>query len=567
MAFILNNVQYRIPSIIRIGFVVRLYRPFFLLSVMFLAFMPLPRAYASPVTVTITPTSQAVLQTSLASYTIGLSTGAKNAYRLSLSGLVGSTAFSFSSNPLSTPGGTGSTTLTIDTSSTPLYCPGSYSFTVSASNSTSSPVPATPGDSNSASATLTVVQVGPPLAVTVTTDKSTYRIGDTVTISLTANRPAEGLLTISGPSGSPSTFSYIFYGPSYTLTKTLTVNTIGRYSVNFQADDFCSGFSSASASFEVTPDTYDVSIALDGVPAQYSAQVTVDNQQQGTIGGGEIKKLTFKLDTTHTVTVDQYVKGDAGVQYFAAQNTWTVSSAGSHTFEYETQYLLTVVTDPEGITDVTGGGWYKAGTSVQTNQVPGAVPGPAGTQYAFQGWVVDGAAQSGNGVTLTMDKPHKAVATYQTQYQLLLDSPYGNPQGQGYYAAGSTATFSVSTPWGFPVQQIFVRYEGDYTGTSPQGSITMDKPKLIHAVWSTSYLPLIALIVIAAVVVGGLLFWRSRRAPAPETKPTPTAPSDETAVTAESVKCDKCGTENSVDQKFCTNCGEKLVHHRKHHTS
>lgn len=543
----------------------RLYRPLFLLGVMVLAFVLLPRAYASPVTVSISPPNQAVLQTSLASYTIGLSTGAKNAYTLSLSGLVGGAPYHFSSNPVSTPGGSGSTTLTIDTSSTPLYCPGSYSFTVSASNSTSSPVPATPGDSGTSSATLTVVQVGPPLGVTLTTNKPTYRIGDIVTISLTANRPAEGLLTISSPSGAPSTFSYIFYGPSYTLTKTLTVNTIGRYTVNFQADDFCSGFSSASATFEVTPDTYDVNISLDGVPAQYSAQVSVDNQQQGTIGGAEIKKLTFKLDTTHTLTVDQYVKGDAGVQYFASQNTWTTSSAGSHTFKYETQYQFTVATDPVAITDVTGGGWYKAGTNVQTNQVPGIVPGTAGTQYAFQGWVVDGVARSGNGITLTMDMQHTAVATYQTQYQLLIDSPYGNPQGQGYYAAGSTATFSASTPWGFPVQQIFVRWEGDYTGTSPQGSLTMDTPKVIHAVWSTSYLPLIALIVAAAAVVGGLLFWRSRRRPAPETKPTPTPV--EGGEAAENIKCDKCGTENSADQKFCTNCGEKLVHHGKQHTS
>lgn len=500
----------------------------------------------------------------MASYTVGISSGAKNAYRLSFSGLVAGAPYSFSSNPVSTPGGTGSTTLSIDTSSTPLYCPGVYSFTVTATNSTSMPTPASPGDSSSGSATLTVVQVGPPLAVTVTANKATYRIGETVTVTMTANRPGEGILTITGPSGTPSTFPYTFgYGPTYALVKTFTVNSIGRYNVNFQADDFCSGFSSASTTFDVTPDTYEVSVSLNGVPAQYSAQLSVDNQAQGTISGSEIKKISFKLDTTHTLTVDQYVKGDAGVQYFAAQNSWTVNSGGSHTFSYETQYLLTVATDPAGITSVGGGGWYKAGTSVQINPVPGSVQGPAGTQFAFQAWQVNGAAQPGNGITLTMDKPYTAIATYQTQYQLLIDSPYGTPQGQGYYTAGSTASFSVSTPSGFPIQQIFVRWEGDYTGSSPQGSITVDKPKVIHAVWSTSYIPLIAIIVVAAAVVGGLLFWRSRRAPAPVTKPTPTAPAGEDAVATELIKCDKCGTENSADQKFCTNCGEKLVHHKK----
>lgn len=537
-------------------------KPLFLLGVMIIAFVLLPHAYASPVTVSITPTTQAVPQISTASYSIGLSGAAKTAYKLSLSGLVAGSSYSFSSNPVSTPAGSGSSSLTFDTSNTPLYCPGTYSFTVSASNSTSGPTPIMPGDSGSDSGSLTVIPVGPPLAITVSTDKSAYRIGDTVTIALTANRPAEGQMIISSPSGTPVTFLYSFLAPTYSLTKTLTANSIGQWTVNFQADDFCSGFNSASAAFDVAPDTYDISISLDAVPAQYSSQVKVDSQQQGTIGGAEIKKLTFKVDTTHTVAVDQYVQGDAGVRYFASQNSWAVSSAGSHTFAYETQYLFTVVTDPDGITDVTGGGWYKAGTSVQTNQIPTTVPGSAGTQYAFKGWEVDGAAQSGNGISLTMDKPHTAVAKYETQYQLLIDSPYGNPKGQDYYAAGSTATFSVTTPWGFPVQQIFVKWQGDYTGTSPQGSTTMDKPKVIHAVWSTSYVPLIAVVIVGLAVVAGFLFWRKRKGPAPEKKPTPSAGVAE----AEGVKCASCGTENLAGQKFCTNCGEKLPKRGKHHT-
>lgn len=538
-------------------------KPVFLLAVMIVSLVLLPRAYALPVTVTISPTTQAVPQTSTASYSIGLSSGSKAAYKLSLSGFVSGASYSFSANPVSTPSGSGSSSLTIDTSSPPLYCPGIYSFTVSASNSTSAPTPGNPADSGSASASLTVVQVGPPLAITVSTDKSAYRTGDVATIAITANRPAEGQLIISSPSGSPATFLYTFIGPTYSLTKTLTVTAIGRWTVNFQADDFCSGFSSASASFDVTPDTYDASISLNGVPAQHSSQITIDNQAGGTIGGAEIKKLSFKVDTTHTVAVDQYVQGDAGVRYFAAQNSWTVSSTGSHTFEYETQYLFTVATDPDGITDVTGGGWYTAGTSVQTNQAPTIVPGSSGTQYAFKGWEVDSAAQSGNGISLTMDKPHKAVAKYETQYLLLVDSPYGNPQGQGYYAAGSTATFSVTTPSGFPVQQILVRWEGDYTGTSPQGSITMDKPKLIHAIWSTSYIPLIAVVVVAVAAVAAFLFWRKRKGPEPEKKPTPAADKEAPSGT---VKCVSCGTENPAGQKFCTNCGEKLASSRKHHT-
>lgn len=469
----------------------------FLLALVFLAFIP--NVHASPVTVSISPTSQAVPQGTSAAYTVSLSGALATAYSLSLSGLYGASA-SFGSNPISTPpgGGTGagSTTLSISTSNAPgLYCPGTYSFTVAARNSTDGTVPPPgsqpPGypnpDTGSASATITVIQVGPPLSVTVTTDKPAYRIGDKVTIVLSASRPAEGRLTISPPSGTPSTFDYqLIYG-SYSITRTLTANSIGHWTVTFQADDFCSGISSAQAAFDTTPDTYDVSISLNGVPPQYSAQIQVDGQPQGTIGGAEIKKLTFKIDTTHKISVDPNVAGDTGVRYYCAQNTFSVSSSGSTTFSYQTQYQFTVDTDPNGVAQVTGGGWFPAGTSVQTSQAPQTVTGGAGTQYVLKGWEVDGVLQSGNPATLTLDKARKAVAKYATQYQLVVDSPFGSPKGSGYYDAGSTAEFSVTSPVGFLVQQVFVKWEGDFTGTSPQGSITMDAPKIVHATWTTSY--------------------------------------------------------------------------------
>ena len=540
-------------------------------GVLILAVFFTPQVYASSVSVSITPTSQAVPQGTSAAYTVMLSGALATSYSLSASGLGGSGA-SASPNPVSTPPGggtgTGSSTLTIPTTGVPgFYCPGTYSFTVTATNVTDGTVPPPgsqpPGypnpDTASATASLTVVQVGPPLSVTVATDKPTYTVGGKVTVLISANRPAEGQLTISPPTGSPQIFPYSFiYGTSYTISKTLTANTIGHWVVTLQADDFCAGVASAQTSFDVSPSTYDVSINLNGVPPQYSAQLQIDGQSQGSVGGGEIKTLTFGIGTSHSISVDQYVTGDTGTRYYCAQNKLSISSAGTLTFSYQTQYQFTVNTDPTGITQVTGGGWFQAGTTVQTSQAPQSVPGSTGTQYAFKGWQVNGASQSGNPVTVTLDKPYTATAQYTTQYQLIVDSPYGNPQGSGFYDAGSTAQFSVTSPDGFPIQQIFVQWTGDYTGTSTQGSITMDKPHSVHAVWSTSYLPLIAIVLIAAAVVGGLLFWRSKRRPSPETKPTP-KPGQGAAGSAAALKCAKCGTENAPGQKFCTNCGEKFA--------
>lgn len=525
-----------------------------------------PYVYASPVTVSISPTTQAVQQGNSATFTVSLSSGAATSFLLSASGLSGSG--SFSPNPVATPpgGGSGSGTSTLSiptTGASGLYCPGSYSFTVTASNATDGPLPSPPGAQNpetgSATATLTVIQVGPPLSVTVATDRQTYTVGDTVTILISSNRPAQGRLTISPPGAAPSVFDYQLLSGSYTITKTLTASSVGHWTLSFQANDYCSGLSSAQAAFDVTPNTYDVSLSLSGVPSQYSAGLQVDGASAGTIGGGQIQKFTFKLNTSHTVSVDQYISGDTGVRFYCAQNTLNVTSTGSFTFSYQTQYQFTVQTDPNGITQVGGGGWFPAGTPVQTTQAPQTVPGGTGTQYAFKGWQLNGTPATGNPLSITLDKPYMAVAKYSTQYELVVNSPYGNPQGAGFYDAGTPAQFSVTTPSGFPLQQVFVQWQGDYTGTQPQGSITMTKPETVTALWTTSYLPLIAILVVAAAIVGGLLFWRSKRKPPPETKPTP-PPAETTSASpaAGTVKCSKCGTENSAGQNHCTECGQSL---------
>jgi len=88
----------------------------------------------------------------------------------------------------------------------------------------------------------------------------------------------------------------------------------------------------------------------------------------------------------------------------------------------------------------------------------------------------------------------------------------GNPQGGGYYDTGSTAQFSVTSPVGYLVQQVFVQWQGDYTGTSPQGSVTMNAPRTVTATWTTSYtnVYLAGGAVVALIVIGAILGMRRR---------------------------------------------------------
>ena len=513
------------------------------------------RVSGSPV-VLISPTSQSAPQASQASYTVSYSGGLLGAtYGFSLSGL---TSYRFS--PSTVSASSGSSTLVISTTNIPgLYCPGNYPFTVSVTNT------GAPGDTGSTSAYLSVFPVGPPLSVSVSTDESAYVQGDKIILQVTVTRPAEGTININPPSGPPTTIRFQTISARI-VTRTLTANQpYGTYTVSVAADDYCNSYSSASTTYSVGPNTYSMSIQLSGLPQQYSSNLQVDGQNQGTVSGSQTETLSFPVGTPHNITVDQYVTGGSGVRFYCAQNTVSVTSSGSLTFTYQTQYQLIVSTYPANVTQVSGGGWFNAGESAQTSQAPQNNTGTTGVQYVFRNWSIDGTPQTGNQVTVTMNGPHAAVANYTTQYLLTVNSPegLGNPKGGGYYDAGSTAKFSVTSPVGYLIQQVFVQWQGDYTGTSPQGSITMDRPHVVNAVWSTSYLPLIAVTIVAVAIVGGLLFWRSRRRPPLQTKPAPTSTTTTTpsvAVGTGAVKCDKCGAENPSDQKFCTNCGDKLKH-------
>ena len=181
--------------------------PALLVFIIFAAFMiPQGHSLIGGVNVTITPSSQVAPQLTVATYTVTVSDtfapGPADSFTLSVTGLPSGTGVSFSTNPVSVPSpGSTSTTLSINTGAYGSgYCPSTYSFTVTATDSSS--------NSGSGSASLVVTQVGPALSVTVSTDKSTYTVGEQVTILLSVTRYSEGTLTISPPSGTPQTFTY-----------------------------------------------------------------------------------------------------------------------------------------------------------------------------------------------------------------------------------------------------------------------------------------------------------------------------------------------------------------------
>jgi len=99
----------------------------------------------------------------------------------------------------------------------------------------------------------------------------------------------------------------------------------------------------------------------------------------------------------------------------ATTATFTINQVSSITWKWKTQYLLTVRTDPTGLSPQptrnpageagSGGWWYDNSTSVQLTAE--TVAG-----YDFLNWDVDTTPVSGNPITVLMNNPHTATAHY-----------------------------------------------------------------------------------------------------------------------------------------------------------
>jgi uncharacterized repeat protein (TIGR02543 family) len=104
-------------------------------------------------------------------------------------------------------------------------------------------------------------------------------------------------------------------------------------------------------------------------------------------------------------------------------------------------------------------------------------------------------------LSLTINQSYVVAFHYTPQYYLTVISQYGNPQGEGWYDAGSIATFSVTSPVGFIIQQVFTGWSGDSTATTTTATILMDNSKTVIANWRTDYTQLYAIITIAIVII------------------------------------------------------------------
>ncbi|MEM2945619.1 MAG: NosD domain-containing protein [Thermoproteota archaeon] len=177
---------------------------------------------------------------------------------------------------------------------------------------------------------------------------------------------------------------------------------------------------------------------------------------------------------------------------------------------------------------VTGSGWCEAGETMTITVGQTLIDHGNGTRRVFKGWFKDGSlAGSEQVLTLTVNEPEKIVARWDTEYEVAVASETGSVAGSGWYAAGETATVSISqtqTGKDFLANYVFEgwRTDGNIVSTSPTYSFTVDKPVRLVASWRTeTNIAMVGLIVGAPLIVVllAILILRRKRVALPPPPP------------------------------------------------
>ncbi|MCJ7423028.1 PKD domain-containing protein [Candidatus Bathyarchaeota archaeon] len=102
-----------------------------------------------------------------------------------------------------------------------------------------------------------------------------------------------------------------------------------------------------------------------------------------------------------------------------------VSASGAVVGNYDTQYYLTMATNPPGVNSPSGAGWFNTGTlaTISTDAFVDIIPGTS--RYRFNGWSTGDMTEIANPLTspttVLMDKGKTVTANYATQYNVTVN--------------------------------------------------------------------------------------------------------------------------------------------------
>jgi len=192
-------------------------------------------------------------------------------------------------------------------------------------------------------------------------------------------------------------------------------------------------------------------------------------------------------DTSHVILEHQLRLNDyqpLSGRTFNAK--WAHSFGGSVTLRMPTSNATVFIdgfpfqTDDRGITSVS----VPIGSA--TLQVPNQIASSSGGRLRFMSWSTLGSA---NPLSVALPSSLDLTANYTMEYKLTIQSPYGNSQGDGWYATGTNASFNVPAQLAYDnaTRRIFDHWGQDYASNLNQGWIIMNAPKNLQAYYVTQF--------------------------------------------------------------------------------
>ena len=382
---------------------------------------------------------------------------------------------------------------------------GTYSFTVTVTDSS------TPQFSSDESLSLVIAKGS---------FKSTITIGPGL-LSGQTRVFVEGV-QVASLSGGQSTQLKLDLGTSQTVSVDPVVSDPEKTNVRYRAQE---------TSLTISADSPHANF---NYHAEYEVDLRSDPTQASPIAGSGWYKAGYVLTISAPTPIDsaqdtQYRFSHwllpTGETITDSNFSLAVSAPGTITASYDTYYHLTFSTEPSGVTQMTGSGWYKAGYDLMTT-APAEVDSTPGTQYRFSHWLLPtGETASGRDLNLTVNAPGRVTASYDTYYQLTLKSDYGNVGGGTWYKAGSEAQWSFDSQK-VPMPGALGAIGGKMQPINYSGTEVMDGPKSITIKWNCDYTRPALFFSLLSLGIGLAVFFglRRRRHVPPAPMPVAVAP-------------------------------------------
>ncbi len=328
-----------------------------------------------------------------------------------------------------------------------------------------------------------------------------------------------------------------------------------------------------------------------------TTNVVIDGALQAALAGNGYETFASVPCESHLVVVDQTVQGPAPRTRYScigSNQKWVSDIDNSAFFDYVSEIWIDTGSDPAGVSQPPGTGYYAPGAGFISN-APSPVQSISqpGTKYIFREWMLpDGSTNPNRDLSFTVSSAGKATALYDTYYELILKSDFPAVLEKSWERAGSNATWKLALqPLPFP--NFFGVLGGAYEPVNAAGSHNMTGPYTQEIEWQENWFWPIFWIVVTLLAIAAAVFFglRSRKRGAagtvePAGAASPPPPDATTtavkAVPAEPVKampavsaapekalpgaeakdkpnfCPKCGNPVDVDADFCKKCGKKL---------